>query len=51
MFTDEMKSECSLCDHAVRNELRSCVRWCSHAAECVGEDVYFKVMANTKEAL
>ncbi len=51
IFTDEMKAECSLCGHAAHRELRSCVRWCSHAAECVGEDVYLKLTANTREAL
>ncbi|MFA5099819.1 MAG: phosphohydrolase [Candidatus Omnitrophota bacterium] len=38
MFSDEMNVRCPKCKEQVcRQRLPSCVDWCAHARECVGE--------------
>jgi predicted Zn-ribbon and HTH transcriptional regulator len=39
MFSDEMKVKCPKCKAKVcRVRLPSCINWCKHARECVGDE-------------
>jgi len=39
MFSDEMKVKCPKCKAKVcRVRLPTCINWCKHARECVGEE-------------
>jgi hypothetical protein len=39
MFSDEMKVKCPKCKAQVcRVRLPTCISWCKHARECVGEE-------------
>jgi Zn finger protein HypA/HybF involved in hydrogenase expression len=41
IWTDELLARCPHCRWSVPRERgASCIDWCAHAAECVGEEVY-----------
>jgi len=41
--TIEIK-ECPNCGFIIYNDINSCIQWCKHAKECVGEELYKKLM-------
>ena len=44
IFSDEVKVRCPKCkDLVCRERLPSCVDWCKHARECIGEDKWKKL--------
>jgi len=44
MFTDEFKTTCEKCGTTVfREENPSCIDWCAHAKECIGEEKYKQI--------
>jgi len=45
LFSNDVSVKCSECGFVVYNDIESCVRWCRHAKECVGEEIYRKLMA------
>ncbi len=39
IFSDEIRVKCQKCGTKVyRDQVPSCIDWCSHARECIGED-------------
>jgi len=44
IFSNEMQVECGNCGLTIYNDLESCVQWCKYAKECVGEELYKKLM-------
>jgi len=44
IFSNEMQVECRNCGLTIYNDLESCVQWCKYAKECVGEELYKKLM-------
>jgi hypothetical protein len=41
IFSDEVKVSCPKCKALVcRQRLPSCVDWCKHALDCIGEEKY-----------
>jgi len=39
IFSDESRVKCSQCGTTVyREKIPSCIDWCSHAKECLGEE-------------
>ena len=49
MFSTDSQIECTNCGNIIYNNLNSCVKWCSHSKECVGEDVLNSILANEKK--
>jgi NAD-dependent DNA ligase len=45
LFSNDISVKCSGCGFVVYNDIASCVQWCKYAKECVGEEVYNKLMA------
>src|SRR5208337_4218293 len=45
LFSNDISVKCSKCGFVVYNDIESCVQWCKHAKECVGEEMYNKIMA------
>jgi protein-tyrosine-phosphatase/ribosomal protein S27AE len=43
ILSNEMQTRCTKCGFTIYNNLESCVQWCKHARECVGEEVYKKL--------
>ena len=44
MFSSDMQMDCPKCGFTVYNDLESCIQWCKYAKECVGEEVYERLM-------
>lgn len=52
IWTDELKATCRNCGTKVfRAQQASCIEWCPHAKECVGPEVYERLMAGAGEDL
>lgn len=45
IFSDEMQTQCA-CGNVIYHNASSCVRWCRHAIECVGEETYLRLQKN-----
>jgi hypothetical protein len=44
VFSNDFKVPCQKCGFIIYNDIVSCVQWCNHAKECVGEEMYNKLM-------
>jgi len=44
LFSNDISVKCSGCGFVVYNDIESCIQWCRHAKECVGEEMYRKLM-------
>jgi ribosomal protein S27AE len=47
LFSNDVSVKCSRCGFVIYNDIASCVQWCKHARECVGDEMYRKL--NRKE--
>ena len=45
MFSIDSQMPCEKCGFVAYNDTLSCVQWCAHAKECVGEEMYNQMMA------
>jgi len=45
MFSTDIERNCEKCGYTVYNDIQSCVQWCKYAIECVGEELYNKLMS------
>lgn len=43
-FGGDTEVECDNCGQMVFNDAWDCVRWCDKARECVGDEMYEKIM-------
>jgi len=49
-FSDDPKVTCHNCGHTVFKESNpTCVAWCEHAVQCVGEQRYNEIMGALEE--
>ena len=48
MFPVDAKMTCEKCGFVAYNDTMSCVRWCSSARSCVGEEMYAAVQEAIK---
>ena len=44
IFSVDINVKCSNCGFTVYNDIESCIQWCKYAIECVGEEVYNKMI-------
>lgn len=44
IFSNDLKVECGNCGFTIYNDILSCVQWCKYAKECVGEEIYRKLI-------
>jgi hypothetical protein len=44
IFSVDMQVECE-CGFVAYNNIMSCISWCKHARECVGDEVYERLTA------
>ena len=45
IFSNDMSVKCSSCGTEIFNDIESCIQWCRYAKECVGQEMYEKIMA------
>jgi NADH pyrophosphatase NudC (nudix superfamily) len=43
LFSTDAQRACEACGFVVYNDIQSCIKWCSKARECVGEEMYRKL--------
>ena len=48
LFADEIKAVCANCGFAAYNDAQSCVSWCRHAKECVGDEIYERLINSNR---
>lgn len=48
MFSIDSQVTCEHCGFVAYNDTLSCVQWCAHARECVGEEMYEQMMLIAK---
>ena len=44
LFSIDTQMLCEHCGFVAYNDTLSCVQWCAHAKECVGEEMYEQMM-------
>ena len=44
LFSTDVKAKCYKCGFEVFNDINLCVQWCEHAEECVGTEMYNKLV-------
>ena len=44
LFSIDTQMPCEHCGFVAYNDTLSCVQWCAHAKECVGEEMYEQMM-------
>lgn len=44
IFSIDVKVKCDNCGFVVYNDLESCIQWCKYAKDCVGEELYNKLI-------
>ena len=52
MFSIDSEMACEHCGFVAYNDTLSCVQWCAHAKQCVGEEMYnhmMKIAARQKQ--
>ena len=49
LFSTDVSVACDKCGFVAYNDLQSCVQWCAHAEECIGTEMYNKLVKNRKE--
>ncbi len=48
LFSTDIEINCEKCGYTVYNDIQSCVQWCKFAIQCVGEELYHKLMSAAK---
>ncbi len=43
IFSDDLEAKCGKCGFIIYNQIESCIQWCKHAKECLGEERYKKL--------
>lgn len=46
LFSSDLQQVCSKCGFVIYNNIISCIRWCKSARECVGDEMYEKLMGS-----
>jgi ribosomal protein S27AE len=49
LFSTDQQVACAKCGFVVYNDIISCIRWCKVARECVGDEMYEKLMKKIEE--
>lgn len=44
IFSCDAQMACENCGFVIYNDKLSCVKWCAKAKECVGEEMYNRLM-------
>ena len=49
MFSTDSQAECDNCGFVAYNDKLSCVQWCDYARQCVGDEMYERLMKIAEE--
>ena len=45
IFSTDVSATCEKCGFTIYNDVQNCVQWCKYARQCVGDEMYEKLMA------
>jgi ribosomal protein S27E len=48
IFSNDISVKCDRCGFVIYNDIATCVQWCKHARECVGEEEYRRLTGEKK---
>ena len=49
LFSSDTQGKCEKCGFVVYNDIQSCIKWCKSAKECVGDEMYEKLMQKNSQ--
>ncbi|MCL1880288.1 MAG: transposase [Actinomycetia bacterium] len=49
LFSTDIELACTSCGFVVFNDVISCINWCKMAKECLGEEMYERLMTASRE--
>lgn len=49
IFSIDTEVTCDHCGFVAYNDTLSCVQWCKHARQCVGDEMYEKMMSTVRQ--
>jgi ribosomal protein S27AE len=49
LFSTDQQRICPKCGFIVYNDILSCIRWCKSARECVGDEMYERLIKGVPE--
>lgn len=49
LFSIDVSVPCDKCGFVAYNDLQSCIQWCSKAEECIGTEMYNKLVKEKKD--
>ncbi len=44
IFSTDISAECDNCGFIIYNDALSCIQWCDSARECVGDEMYERLL-------
>lgn len=44
LFSTDVKAKCDKCGFVAYNDNNLCIMWCAHAEECIGTEMYNKLV-------
>lgn len=44
LFSTDVSVQCDTCGFTAYNDLQGCIQWCAHAEECIGTEMYEKLV-------
>lgn len=50
MFSVDMKVVCDRCGYEAYNDIQYCIEWCSHAEQCIGAEMYRKLVSEKENS-
>ena len=50
IFSTDLQVQCPKCGCIIYDDLESCVQWCKYARECVGEELYERLMKKASKS-
>ena len=50
LFSTDVDRMCSRCGFVAHNDITGCIRWCKFARECVGDELYEKLINDPPES-
>lgn len=49
LFSTDPQRACEHCGFIVYNDIQSCIKWCAKARECVGDEMYERMVGGQKK--
>lgn len=51
IFSTDISAECDNCGFTIYNDVLSCIQWCDSARECVGDEMYERLLEVLKNQM